>query len=218
MKRILAVMMASILSLSLVACSNTTPNDDTNTPDDTNNVGEVDTTADDIASTITPDSAEAKGICGSDMQWYYQEGILLIKGTGDMNDYSFDSAPWNGNDISWVIIDEGIESIGQAAFYSLPQLNRATLPDTLLTIGSDAFKFCNNLREITIPQNVTNTNNGAGLIDCSNLSSVTFKGDMPEGAENIVWRAKTVIYSGDSYNDLIEKCNTSGQEIEWIKQ
>lgn len=96
----------------------------------------------------TIESPETSGVCGADLTWYYQNGVLVIKGTGEMTDYHLswdENTPWLEirNDIGWVIIDEGVTSIGDDAFAYLGTLSKVILPSTLESIPYDAFDHRN---------------------------------------------------------------------------
>lgn len=67
-------------------------------------------------------------------------------------------------------IDANIESIGDDSFvYS--HLTKINLPETLTTIGSDAFYHCEHLNEIILPDNLTTINKRA-FYCCSNFKSI----------------------------------------------
>ena len=53
-----------------------------------------------------------------------------------------------------VTLPEGLESIGEMAFYGCESLAEITLPESLTVIGSNAFCGCSSLTEINIPANV----------------------------------------------------------------
>ena len=55
-----------------------------------------------------------------------------------------------------VVIQEGIESIGNMAFYLCSSLESVTLPESLKSVGDFAFFGCSALTEISFPKNVTN--------------------------------------------------------------
>ena len=76
-------------------------------------------------------------------------------------------------------IPEGVTTIEQNAFSST-QLTSITLPNSLISIGNEAFKSDNKLTSITIPENVT-TIGGRVFYNCSNLTTVTINGG------NITW-------------------------------
>jgi len=64
-----------------------------------------------------------------------------------------------------------VTSIGRAAFYSCRGLKGVTIPNSVVTIGEDAFCFTG-LESVIIPNSVTTIGNRAFYI-CSDLSSVT---------------------------------------------
>lgn len=108
------------------------------------------------------ESPEISGVCGADLTWYYQNGVLAITGTGEMTNYNKGihdkRSPWYDikGKIGWVIIDDGVTTIGEDAFSRLGTLSKVELPNTLTDIGSDAFDECSNLKQITIPNSLEN--------------------------------------------------------------
>ncbi len=57
--------------------------------------------------------------------------------------------------IESVTVPESVKSIGNQAFYSCRKLTELNLPDTLQVIGSYAFSYCKSLTELTIPRDLT---------------------------------------------------------------
>ena len=112
--------------------------------------------------------AETGGIDGNITWSVSNDGVLTINGTGPMNSYAEDysktppttSAPWGGN-ITGVIIEDGVTSIGDYAFWCCPNLSSVSLPDTILTIGDWSFEGCTSLVDISIPYGVTTIGNNA---------------------------------------------------------
>ena len=108
----------------------------------------------------------------------YADGTLNISGTGAMKDYtnynSSDSqSPVFGNDtIKNVVIEDGVTSIGNYAFWSCSSLTSITIPKSVTSIGDRAFYNCSSLTSITIPKSVTSI--GANAFErCSSLTSIT---------------------------------------------
>ncbi|MBQ5968973.1 MAG: leucine-rich repeat domain-containing protein [Clostridia bacterium] len=86
--------------------------------------------------------AETKsGQCGDNLTWSLDDsGTLTIRGTGDMWDYkSKKDAPWIEQDVKLLIVEEGVTSIGNYAFYNYHYLTHSVLPGSLKRIGDYAF-------------------------------------------------------------------------------
>ena len=131
----------------------------------------------------TKDYVLGYGACGADLTWMLDgEGVLTVSGTGEMYDYSAANAvPWSDlvEDITMVVLADGVTSIGDYAFHGCRDLLKITLPDTLLNIGSYVFYSCNALTEICIPASVTEIENRA-FAWCTSLTDIFFEGDAPQ--------------------------------------
>jgi hypothetical protein len=123
-------------------------------------------------------------------------------GNGAMTDFaSMGDQPWNSykDNITSVVIESGVTSIGQNAFAYCSNLTSIEIPASVTTIGNHAFERCEgltsitfasgshlttigesafngcyntNLTSIVIPASVTSIGNSA-FESCSNLASVT---------------------------------------------
>ena len=85
-------------------------------------------------------------------------GTMTVSGNGAMADYEFNpDRPWheNRNDITSVVVESGVTTVGKAAFYGFENMTSVTLPEGLTKIGVRAFRNCSNLTSITIPSTVT---------------------------------------------------------------
>ena len=101
---------------------------------------------------------EASGSCGENLTWSLEEGVLTISGTGAMTDYARASAtPWNARykEITAVVIESGVTSVGSYAFAQLTRLVSVAIPSSVTSIGSYAFSSCESLESISIPDGVT---------------------------------------------------------------
>lgn len=102
---------------------------------------------------VMPPSAAAKivksGQCGANASWAEDDnGLLTISGTGPMRNYDviMNWSPWHMGSASAIKIEEGITTIGSAAFGWMFSLKTVEIPKSVIAIGSDAF---NNSRMIT---------------------------------------------------------------------
>lgn len=137
------------------------------------------------------------GNCGKnnpeDMQFtMYDDNILVISGTGEMQDYtSTNAAPWSGfyfytsiGFMQKIVLANGVESVGDYAFsmdinalgYEKYTVNLINLPDSLKKIGQHAFSNVAKIEYITIPQNVESIGEQA-FEGCTQLKVVNLYAD-----------------------------------------
>ena len=124
----------------------------------------------------------ASGTCGYNLTWTLEDGTLTISGTGAMENYDHiddngsyrTSAPWGEcySSITSVVINDGVTSISNYAFYNCSSLTSVTIPDSVTSIGDYAFSGCSSLTSVTIPDSVRSVGSGA-FSGCSSLTSVT---------------------------------------------
>ena len=79
------------------------------------------------------------------------------------------------DNLSEVIIPNGIEKLGKYAFGWCDSLTSIEIPDSVTEIEAEAFCDCRELTSLTIPASVTKIGWDA-FGWCSNLKNVTFKG------------------------------------------
>ncbi|MGN1338765.1 MAG: leucine-rich repeat protein [Oscillospiraceae bacterium] len=75
-------------------------------------------------------------------------------------------------EITSITFSNGINYLGNAVCKGYSKLERVTLPETLISIGDDAFASCTSLVGITVPNSVTSIGSNA-FGDCSSLLSAT---------------------------------------------
>jgi hypothetical protein len=124
--------------------------------------------------------------------WKLEDGVLTIAGEGAMEDYTFTTQPWKDNisSVQSIVVENGISSIGRAAFSYTPNLSSVTLPDSLVRIGEYAFRS-SNIRTVRIPKNVSVIGVGA-FQECKRLKSI----ELAEGNSNFLL-LDGVLFSGD---------------------
>ena len=93
-------------------------------------------------------SAATSGTIG-DCWWSLDGTVLTIGGNGAMEDfYLSKTAPWFRKNMTEVIIQKGVTSIGSCAFRACTCITSITIPNTVKTIGIAAFEDCTLLKEI----------------------------------------------------------------------
>lgn len=85
-------------------------------------------------------SIYAFGSCGTNATWVLSNDVLTISGSGDMFDYTEDSAPWAGcaSLIKSVKIGTGITGIGDNAFSNV-NVDTILVPRAVASVGENAF-------------------------------------------------------------------------------
>ena len=116
--------------------------------------------------------AASEGSCGSNLRWSLSDtGVLTISGTGDMTDFITSNAPWHYSKVLEVVIEKGVTSIGDYAFYNCTDMTAATIADTVKELGFCAFAQCSALTEVTLPDSVTVLGPYA-FADCTSLKAL----------------------------------------------
>ncbi len=232
MKKILALLLATLLVLSLAACGTDNENPDGDKPsgadtedpgvetkpstddvgepgnaEETNDADEPDGTTDsnetegetpeesdpfgpevlELIASVNEDTAKGKGTCGENLTWYYLDNMLVIRGTGEMencfDEYGPTPAPWSkaAEQIELVYLEDGVTSIGKYAFSELRKLRAFYMPDSVTSIRDHAFYYCDNLTYIRWSENLAEIESGAFRV--TGFESFSF----PEGLTKIEW-------------------------------
>ena len=131
------------------------------------------------------------------------DGVLVIAGTGSMNNYRYyyDSSdkkfytttPWDDylSSIKQIKIESGVTSIGDCAFYE-SSVQNVSFADSVTSIGIDSFCGCASLEEINFPKNLTKIDSAA-FEQCTGLKELTIPG---------------TITSMASYTDIFRGCSS----------
>ncbi len=142
--------------------------------------------------TLTASAEETSGNCGANgnnVTWQYnaETKTITFSGSGDMATYDINSnrPVWvnlYSDEIENVIIEDGITSIANVAFYKCTKLKNVSIPDTVTAIYGSAFSDCSSLEEIKIPSSVTIIG-GQAFMNCVSLKEIV----LPNITELSAW-------------------------------
>ena len=122
---------------------------------------------------------------GSRIECSFEDGTLTLTGTGATWSYDVESGmaqPWyNSKDqVTAIVVEEGITALGDDLFCELPNLAQVSLPDSLTEIGRKAFSNAVSLEEIDLPAGLQQIGNQA-FFGCQSLGAA----ELPEGLESM---------------------------------
>ena len=142
-----------------------------------------------ILAILASFNANAWEACGTDAkgntancEYQIIDGTLTIRGignNGNIGSWSKDTgilAPWRGKNVENVVIENSIKDLGSYGFKDIRSQNPITIPNSVTTIGGNAF-FRVKSSEVIIPDSVTDISNSA-----FNWSSIK-KIDIPDSVQ-----------------------------------
>ena len=94
-----------------------------------------------------------RGDCGENITWTLRaNGRLTVHGAGQMPDYDAETAPspFYNRSVVTAEVQEGVASIGNAAFYGCLNMRKISLPQSVESIGERAFRGCSRLKTVVI--------------------------------------------------------------------
>ena len=106
--------------------------------------------------------------------------VTLPEGLQSIGEWAF----YGCTSLTSVTLPEGLQSIGRGAFYGCTSLTSVTLPEGLQSIGEWTFRGCTSLRSVTLPEGLKSIGSEA-FGGCTSLTSVT----LPEGLQSIGYGA-----------------------------
>lgn len=77
-----------------------------------------------------------------------------------------------GATLTTIVLPQGLETIGDSAFWTCERLTQINLPDSITKIGSGAFGSCTSLVSLTLPARLTVMEQGLVAM-CANLENIT---------------------------------------------
>lgn len=118
-------------------------------------------------------------------------GDCLVKARGNRSEYSIPSnirliannAFESNTGLEKIVVPEGVEIIGDDAFWQCSSLHQVSLPQTSLkSLGKEAFRDCSSLQEISLPEGIDEIRSWT-FYDCTSLVSLS----IPESVKKIAY-------------------------------
>ena len=130
----------------------------------------------------------------------------IIKFDGDVSNIgnnAFDGYNTDCKNITSIAIPDSVTSIGDEAFYDCTSLTSVTIGNGVTSIGYEAFRSCESLTSVTIPDSVTSIGSGA-FEYCTSLTSVTIGNGITSIGKNAFYYCKslTSVTIGDSVTSI----------------
>lgn len=165
MKKIIAIAIACLIVCGISGCGSTSSSDEpSGTVSSSSNSNEVESNVNtdkidnvddnEVDETETTEDEEVigKGICNDHLSWELSSsGVLHIFGEGEMMDFdTYKNTPWYSvyKYITSVVIEDGVTSVGDYAFYYCMHLTSITIERDVVRIGEKAFASDKNLTDI----------------------------------------------------------------------
>lgn len=114
--------------------------------------------------------AQTNGESGS-LRWSLSDdGVFTVNGVGYGENYNTLNVPWRSlrSQIRSVIVEEGVQAIGDYWFYNCSNDVSVELPNSLVKIGANCFRGCSSLENVTMPENCCEYYNNT-FYNCTSL-------------------------------------------------
>ena len=107
---------------------------------------------------------EAQSWTSGDCTVTFADGVMTVSGEGAMADYEYYyNRPWANltDQVTSVVIEEGVTAIGYNAFYDFEILESISIAKSVINILDHAFEACPHLTSVVIPEGVMSIGNYA---------------------------------------------------------
>ncbi len=115
--------------------------------------------------------------------------LVLPEGVQTIGEYAF----YDCSTLTAVKLPKGLRTIGEYAFNGCRGLTEITIPDSVQTIGNDAFEECGGLKVVNIGESSQLTTLGVRtFMDCSSLTTITIPGGIQMIDSDVFYRCTSL--------------------------
>lgn len=154
----------------------------------------------------------SSGSCGENVTYTFDSstGVLTISGKGKMFDFSSGAhisySPFYANsNIKRVIINKGVENIGQDIFFDCKQLTEIVIADTVTDLVQGCFWGCSKLASLKIPSSVLRIGDYM-FVNCDSFTDLYYDGNKTQWAD--------VMFGGVSF-DMLATATIHGKDFSY---
>ncbi len=122
------------------------------------------------------DEEYGENMCGDNVTWVLDGTKLTISGTGPMYDEFHGVNVW-GDSATEVVVEKGVTYISGYAFAEMEDLKTATLADSVVTIGREAFRGCSRLTGVSFGEGLE-TIEAKSFYKCFDLASIALPSNL----------------------------------------
>lgn len=147
------------------------------------------------SATETEAVSREPGMCGENLYWSYDSGTLTVSGSGNMDDYEEGAAPWQEykDSITKVVLSGSVTGVGAYAFMDYDNLTAVEFGNALVTIGRRAFKSCDGIFRIVLPETFRKFDEEC-FMGCQRLAEIWCQGGMPSFKASCIWDVSATIF------------------------
>lgn len=129
---------------------------------------------------------------GNNIKWDFDRstGVLTISGNGATDNFFSKNAPWYSYNtrIKKIVIKEGVTGIGANAFKGCEFVTEVTLPNSLRHLDNMAFSDCKRLITLNTPYSWKKTIETGNFCGAKNIRYVNYYKTFAPCGNNVYWR------------------------------